>query len=72
MMRLLSALTLLASLTLPGVLYAQERLSITLTPPLFRLSLSPGESWPSSVKLVNANDYDLTVYASTMDFSDDG
>ncbi len=72
MMRLLSILTLLATLTLPGVLYAQERLSITLTPPLFRLSLSPGESWPSSVKLVNANDYDLTVYASTMDFSDDG
>jgi len=56
----------------PLLALAQERMSITLTPPLFRLSLSPGESWPSSVKLVNVNDYDLTVYAITMDFTDKG
>ena len=56
----------------PFSVLAQERMSITLTPPLFRLSLSPGESWPSSVKLVNVNDYDLTVYATTMDFTDKG
>jgi hypothetical protein len=64
------SIVIMTMMSLPVTTLAQERLSITLTPPLFRLTLSPGESWPSSVKLVNVNDYDLTVYATTKDFTD--
>ena len=49
--------------------YAQEgSLSITVTPSLFQLSIGPGESWSSSVKIVNNNQYDATYYAQVLDF----
>lgn len=51
------------------VLAAEEKLSLTITPPLFQLSIGQGEIWKSSLKVVNTNPYDLTVYASVMDFA---
>lgn len=53
--------------------YAQESsLSITVTPSLFQLSIGPGESWSSSVKVVNNNLYDATYYAQVLDFEAGG
>ena len=53
--------------------YAQEgALSITVTPTLFQLSISPGETWSSSVKIVNNNLYDATYYAQALDFEASG
>lgn len=51
---------------------AEEKLSLTITPPLFQLAIGPGEVWQSSLKVVNTNPYDLTVYASLMDFEAQG
>lgn len=60
---------------LPQLLRAQEAgsaLSVTVTPPLFQLSIAPGETWASSLKVVNNNDYDVTYYANVVDFEAQG
>ncbi len=47
---------------------AQDSLSLTITPPLIKVNMDPGETWSSFVKVVNDNSSKLTVYAHTMDF----
>ncbi len=42
--------------------------SLSVTPPLFQLSVSPGNVWQSSVKVVNSNPYPITVYAEVVNF----
>ncbi len=48
--------------------YAQEKQVVSVTPPLFQLSINPGAVWQSSVKVVNGNPYPLTVYAELFNF----
>ncbi|MFQ5444568.1 MAG: hypothetical protein ACE5EK_08120 [Nitrospinales bacterium] len=45
---------------------------MTVTPPLFQITVGPGEFWSSSLKVVNANSYDLTLYARVMNFEAEG
>jgi len=52
--------------------HAQNALSVTVTPPLFQLTIGPGESWTSSVKVVNNNAYPVTYYAQVMDMQAQG
>lgn len=68
------ALILLVALVFPAVTSAQTEgaLSVTVTPPLVQLTIGRGESWASSLKVVNTNPYDVTYYAQVMDFSADG
>ena len=47
-------------------------LSFTITPTLFEMSAAPGQSWNSSVKVVNDNDFPITVYAKTQNFVPQG
>jgi len=57
-------------LFLPFMAGAEEqKLTLTVTPPLFQLNIGPGEFWASSVKVVNTNPYDLILYASVMNFA---
>lgn len=51
---------------------AEDSLSVTVTPPLIQLTIGPGESWQSVLKIVNNNTYDVTYYASPTDFEADG
>ena len=57
---------------LPSISFAQQGMSLTVTPPLFQFTLTPGETWASSIKVVNGNDYDLTVYATPIYFESTG
>ncbi len=68
------ALIVLLALLLPLGSGAQTQgaLSVTVTPPLIQLTIGRGESWASSLKVVNTNPYDVTYYAQLMDFSADG
>jgi hypothetical protein len=52
--------------------FAQESLSVTVTPPLFQLTIGPGESWSSSVKVVNNNAYDVSYAPQVVDFEAQG
>lgn len=52
-----------------SVVFAQEgKLALTITPPLIKINLSPGDIWSSSIKLVNNNPNDLQVYVQILDF----
>jgi hypothetical protein len=47
-------------------------LALTITPPLMKINMEPGESFATAVKVVNNNNYPVTVYAKTVDFTDNG
>jgi hypothetical protein len=47
---------------------AAEKLAFTVTPPLFKATMVPGQLWQSSVKVVNNNDEAIKVYCRTYDF----
>ncbi len=49
-----------------------DSLSVTVTPPLFQLTIGPGETWASTLKIVNSNTYDVTYYAQLMDMQASG
>ncbi len=52
--------------------FAQDSLSVTVTPPLFQLSIGPGETWTSSVKVVNNNTYPVMYRPQVVDFEAKG
>lgn len=60
------------SLLLPGSAFAQEGLSLTVSPPLYQFTLSPDETWASSIKISNANSYDLDIYITPVNFTSVG
>ncbi len=71
----ISLCTVLISITgilAPKISEAQDSLTLTLTPPLFKINLEPGDVWRSSVKAVNANPYDLDLYANVLNFEAQG
>ncbi len=51
--------------------FAQSQ-SLSVTPPLFQLSVSPGDAWQSSIKIVNPNPYPLTISAEVTNFAATG
>jgi hypothetical protein len=58
----------------PGLAQAANNgaLALTITPPLMKLDLGPGESLATAIKVVNNNDYPITIYAKAVDFTDNG
>ncbi|MDA3840421.1 MAG: hypothetical protein PF572_04990 [Patescibacteria group bacterium] len=51
-----------------AVLAQEDSLKMTLTPPLIKNNMNPGERWLSTVKLVNNNKEKLVVYTDIKDF----
>ena len=51
---------------------AQATQILSVTPPLFQLSILPGDVWQSSVKVVNGNTYPMSVYAEVVNFEPTG
>lgn len=49
-----------------------QGLSLTVTPPLFQLTIGPGETWSSTLKIVNSNPYDVRYYTQVVDFTAEG
>lgn len=47
---------------------AESSLSVSVTPPLIQLTIGPGETWTSNLKVINSNSYDLSYYTSVVDF----
>lgn len=65
-------LLLCCILATPLPIKAQSVLSLSVTPTLFEMSANPGQKWQSSVKVINSNPYELTVYASVVNFAPEG
>lgn len=51
---------------------AASGLSFSVTPTIFDMAAMPGQAWNSAVKVVNNNPYDLTIYASVVNFVPQG
>ncbi len=64
-------LAVLSFLSFTSPVHAQSQ-SLSVTPPLFQLSINPGDIWQSSVRVVNSNTFPLTVYAEVVNFSAEG
>src|SRR3990167_5719796 len=47
----------------------QPGLIFSVTPPIFKTTLSPGDIWSSSIKIINDNTNELTVSPSVMDYN---
>ena len=52
--------------------YAQESLTLSISPTLFDMTAEPGQSWKSNLRVVNVNSYDLTVYVEVVNFAPQG
>lgn len=52
--------------------YAQESLTLSISPSLYDMSVNPGQEWRSTLRIINVNDYDLTVYIDVVNFSPQG
>ena len=65
------AVLLLFFLT-PFLAFAQSSLTLSVTPTLFEMSANPGQIWESSVKVVNNNAFDITVFPSVVNFRPQG
>lgn len=53
--------------------FAQEdKLSLTITPPLFQPTIAPGTDWTTTLRIVNTNPYRVNVHARVVSFMPDG
>jgi hypothetical protein len=58
----------LTLLLLPFSLFAQDSLSLSVSPTIFDMTANPGQTWRSTVRIINANPYELTVYVDVAGF----
>lgn len=47
---------------------AQESVTLSVSPTLYDMSAEPGQTWQSTLKIVNVNKFDLTVYIEVVNF----
>jgi len=66
--KLFSLLLLLLLLAPQGV----SAITLSVTPTLFEMSAVPSQAWKSSVKVINNNKQDLTIYAQVVNFAPQG
>ena len=59
-------------LCVPSVFAQAGSLALTITPPIFQMTVTPGTDWKSAIKVTNNNTYDITVYASVLNFEASG
>jgi hypothetical protein len=67
---LVTMIIFMMSVAMPA--HAQQGMSLTVSPPLFQFTLTPGNSWASSIKVSNGNSYDITIYATPVHFNSIG
>ena len=46
--------------------------TISVTPTLFNIKAVPGQVWKSDLRVINVNDYDITVYPQVVNFTAQG
>ena len=48
------------------------RLSITIAPPLYQITIAPNTEWKSTLRVVNTNQYPLSIHVEVTDFHPNG
>jgi len=59
-------------LTPVSVLLAQSAVSLSVSPTLFEMTANPGQEWKSNVRVINSNEFDITIYANVVNFAPKG
>lgn len=62
----------LAVFTFVSVASAQESLTLSISPSIFNISANPGQEWKSTIRVINVNKFDLTVYVDVFNFIPQG
>ncbi len=65
-------LVLLISISSTSNVQAQEALTLSISPSIFDMSANPGQEWRSSIRVINVNKYELTVYLDVVNFLPQG
>lgn len=65
-------LVALLVLGLSGSAKAQDALTLSVSPTLFEMTANPGQDWKSTVRVVNANAYEIKVYVDVINFEAQG
>ncbi len=68
----ISSLVLIAWCGVFGAVYAQESVTLSVSPTLIDISAEPGQAWQSKLRVVNVNNFDLTVYVEVVNFAPKG
>jgi len=53
---------------IPSLVNAQEAVTLSVAPTLYDMSAEPGQRWQSNLKIINVNNFDLTVYIEVVNF----
>ncbi len=65
------ALLLLAQL-FPSAVLAQEAVTFTVSPTIFDMTANPGQTWQSTIRIINANPFELGLSVSVVNFAPKG
>lgn len=68
----LIALAALIILFVPSVVWAQNAVSLSVSPTLFEMSANPSQEWASTVRVINTNSFPIKVYVNTVNFEPTG
>lgn len=63
---------LLSLLIAPYFVGAQESVVLSVSPTLFEMTANQSQTWSSSVRVINANPFPITVYTDVVNFEPDG
>lgn len=59
-------------LLVPFLVHGQEAITLSISPTIFDMSAEPGQTWNSTLRVINVNPFDLTVYADVVNFAPQG
>ena len=55
-------------LATPFVTLAQDSVSFSVSPTIFDMTANPGQQWQSTVRIINANPFELVMYIDVVNF----
>lgn len=59
-------------LAFPGISLAQESVSFTVSPTIFDMTANPGQTWRSTIRVINTNSFDLPITVEVANFAPKG
>lgn len=68
----LLSLFIIIGIFFPLFSHAQDALSLSVSPTLFDMTANPEQEWVSTIRVINSNSYDITVYVDVVNFTPKG
>lgn len=72
MIRIFLIFLLLFFIAPVATVLAADAVTLSVSPTLFEMSAAPSQEWKSTVRVINVNDFDLTVYTDVVNFAPKG